>query len=606
MTSENSDLAFETNFTQKLCEAVATPRALSVWLCMKYAQHDELLRFETEPRHYNCAGNFADDYLVTQVMRKSVNLQLGTDPASEALKSWLHCHESNRETNDRFELTDYVDHPSWWLAFVKYLGRILGPLGPSELNSIFELGRHGPGAVAGVKGGVAVESDKFDKTASCSEALLPFAEAIMGPAWFKYRDGFKNPIVACNWGKFFTVLKNALIDRCCETGPTVNIFGQLGLGVHLRGRLRIFGVDLQDQGLNQFLASKAQEWHLATIDLRTASELMATEPLRQAMPDRWFHLFDLLRTNETKVELNGRTVLVKQHKFCAMGNGFTFPLQTAVFLSVVRAIVPASEHGLTTCYGDDIICPQKYAKDVCTALEYLGFRVNNRKSFLAGRFFESCGTDWFDSQNVRPFYLRRQNEFRPIPYSISAVNSLRRWIDRRKSLTGACPDVQARLERLWQLSIHSVPALWRLPVPVSLGDAGITMTLQQALAWPKSPVRALCDLQAVPGSFDCLGKPLSCVGWEGYAVKYVRTRVNSLDKITYGVLLSRLNRLAFKPSHDFGEAIHTDKDTDAYWASMLIWARDSAGSLPFSLGREPVRGLYGKPKLGWTTVNSWS
>jgi hypothetical protein len=42
---------------------------------------------------------------------------------------------------------------------------------------------------------------------------------------------------------------------------------------------------------------------------------------------------------------------------------------------------------------------------VLEVLRYFGFRHNPEKTFLFGQFRESCGTDWYCGQDIRPVYL---------------------------------------------------------------------------------------------------------------------------------------------------------------------------------------------------------
>jgi hypothetical protein len=84
-------------------------------------------------------------------------------------------------------------------------------------------------------------------------------------------------------------------------------------------------------------------------------------------------------------------------KFSSMGNGYTFELESTIFAGCVFACVPPSRWDDCSVYGDDLIVPQKYADRLVDCLETFGFKVNHKKSCLAGRFFESCGTDWFDN-----------------------------------------------------------------------------------------------------------------------------------------------------------------------------------------------------------------
>jgi hypothetical protein len=56
-------------------------------------------------------------------------------------------------------------------------------------------------------------------------------------------------------------------------------------------------------------------------------------------------------------------------------------------------------------YGDDIIVRQSDALVVLELLKFIGFKSNPEKTYLVGRFRESCGTDWYCGQDVRPAYL---------------------------------------------------------------------------------------------------------------------------------------------------------------------------------------------------------
>lgn len=55
--------------TSKLCEAIDTPRALTVFLLLKYKEWDQLLELETDPSDYLDAESFRDDRLVRSVLK---------------------------------------------------------------------------------------------------------------------------------------------------------------------------------------------------------------------------------------------------------------------------------------------------------------------------------------------------------------------------------------------------------------------------------------------------------------------------------------------------------------------------------------------------------
>jgi hypothetical protein len=89
-----------------------------------------------------------------------------------------------------------------------------------------------------------------------------------------------------------------------------------------------------------------------------------------------------------------------------MGNGFTFPLESLIFWAITCVACGTKARDSVTVFGDDIICPASYIDDVTKALELCGFSVNLKKSYWDGPFRESCGCDYFNGINIRPFYQK--------------------------------------------------------------------------------------------------------------------------------------------------------------------------------------------------------
>jgi hypothetical protein len=113
-----------------------------------------------------------------------------------------------------------------------------------------------------------------------------------------------------------------------------------------------------------------------------------------------------------------------------MGNGFTFPLQTIIFASAVRAVYqmmgldsfcPRTQFGV---FGDDIIVKKEAYAFLIRSLSKLGFKVNDDKSFNTGPFRESCGYDWYNGHFVRGVYIRSLETASDV---YSAINRLNRW-----------------------------------------------------------------------------------------------------------------------------------------------------------------------------------
>jgi hypothetical protein len=202
------------------------------------------------------------------------------------------------------------------------------------------------------------------------------------------------------------VPKTAKTHRSIAVEPFLNGFVQKGIDQHLRDCLRRIGIDLSDQAHNQSLArlgSVQKSNPYCTIDLSAASDSLSTEAVRLLLPPEWFEFLNDVRASQFM--LPDGTVH-QYEKFCSMGNGFCFPLQTLVFASICHACAMlCGDSDDFSVYGDDIIVRQNIALLVVETLRDLGFRTNVDKTFITGPFRESCGADWYEGRDVRPVYL---------------------------------------------------------------------------------------------------------------------------------------------------------------------------------------------------------
>jgi hypothetical protein len=124
-----------------------------------------------------------------------------------------------------------------------------------------------------------------------------------------------------------------------------------------------------------------------------------------------------------------------------MGNGFTFPLQTAIFAAAAAAAVSQDDDilampkawseynigGLYSVFGDDIVVSSKASSRLLWLLKTLGFRPNPEKCFTSGWFRESCGFDMYQGFNVRPFFLK---DFKTEQDLLVCFNGLVDWSAR--------------------------------------------------------------------------------------------------------------------------------------------------------------------------------
>lgn len=210
-------------------------------------------------------------------------------------------------------------------------------------------------------------------------------------------------------------VKNSDESRTICTEPVLQMLFQLAAGAIIEeALLREFRIDLSRQpALNAELARVGSiDGAFGTIDLTSASDMMALTLCKAKMPDYLYRLFLKLRSPETKLP-NGQWI--KLEMMSSMGNGFTFPLQTYLFASVVMACYRVL--GLKAKYrrgtpanfgvfGDDIVVEKSAYEFVTWTLERYGFLVNRAKSFNSGPFRESCGKDYFNGHDIRGVYLK--------------------------------------------------------------------------------------------------------------------------------------------------------------------------------------------------------
>lgn len=194
-------------------------------------------------------------------------------------------------------------------------------------------------------------------------------------------------------------------------------------------------LDLTDQSKNQVLALEgSRDNTYATIDLKSASDLLSNELVMAVFSrHQWFSEL-LVRCRSSSVERATRSLSLK--KYAGMGNATTFPIQSIVFAVIAIASILERDGKSVTyrevmrvsrtvrCYGDDIICRTSDADCVVLGLQSVGLRINTKKSYLSGRFRESCGTDAYAGVDITPTKLRFFPEVLPhVPSSLASLVS---------------------------------------------------------------------------------------------------------------------------------------------------------------------------------------
>jgi hypothetical protein len=303
-----------------------------------------------------------------------------------------------------------------------------------SFEQFFARGRFGPGAsLKSVGTDFYSKVGSSDLTATSSIFFRMYRSYIANrPGWrgaefFRTAAGFGDRIVTGN--KLAFVPKNVDISRTICVEPSLNMFAQLGLADLIERRLKsLYSIDLTEQPeVNRALARKGSKTgSLITIDLESASDSISLKMIEKNLPRDVVAWLKVLRSPVSET-LQGP---VELRMVSTMGNGFTFPLQTAIFSSVVLAAKrflgrPRTRAGKDwSVFGDDIICSQHDVGAVLSLLRILGFQVNPQKSFFEGPFRESCGHDYYRGHDIRGVYIKSLST---VQDRFVAINRLNDW-----------------------------------------------------------------------------------------------------------------------------------------------------------------------------------
>lgn len=272
--------------------------------------------------------------------------------------------------------------------------------------------------------------------------------------------------VSVNATRLTFAKKNFDISRVINTEASLNMLYQLALGAQIEDCLEEwFNIRLDRQPkIHGHLARLGSIYGShATIDLKSASDLISLEFMRWFLPPVLFRTLTSVRSQYIEFEKdNGRMDKRWLNIFSTMGNGFTFPLQTLIFASIVEAVYESAglpvdnvRYPSFSVFGDDIICVGTAFDSVCQTLEWCGFTVNKLKSFNSGSFRESCGKDYYEGHDVRGVYIKK---FFHETHYYSVFNRLTRWSLRN------CIDLTDILRHIKGLAVFQ-------PVPLDESDS---------------------------------------------------------------------------------------------------------------------------------------
>lgn len=466
-------------YAERMCEAIDTPISLGVYLRLKYGEFDQLAEMSVDPLHYLSHDRFFLDTQAVSILRKWENLPTTFDRERSAIEKFLRseadCHSTNERLLDAAKRRDAERQLSPLACEAYHLARrkIAAILGDVPWLSELPF-RFGPGAAFGVRGDTS-HHKKLHSVPECTFAMMPILGTFLTefPSWFP--EG-SQPVDLVEGSDLTFVPKNAKTHRTICIEPLLNGLYQKGVGSYLRDRLKRWGVNLNDQGVNQRLAGEAYHSRLATIDFESASDTISYALVLDLLPIDWFEFLDVARCPYFRVDGNWYNF----SKFSSMGNAYTFELETLLFFALAISCcevqgVPYSVQGNLHVYGDDVIIPTEAFDLFSEVSSHAGFSVNREKSFATGPFYESCGRDYFEGHDVRPFFLKKDIvTLGDLYYVANFTNAIADQVSGfATALDGDHPRRAERLRALHAWVVGGIPARHRNLVPRGQGDCGL-------------------------------------------------------------------------------------------------------------------------------------
>jgi len=499
--------------------ALNTPRSLTVWLLYSQKEHEQLVSLEVNPNHYIDGESFRNDYLATQFLLKADFLKLPVSKKDAAMQKFHQYEELCGQTNNRFRnlsLDPQYNGPNVWLlnAVKRKIDMILGDFSADEF---VDKANWGPGVTTLLKGEDVSAVTKFQCETGITRDLYSFVEPWFEsayPLWASHLQTLeKSNISGCftfqGGNVIVTVPKNSKTDRVIAIEPGINLFFQKSIGSMIRRRLRRQGVDLNSQTRNQELARRSShDDSLATVDFSSASDSISKSVVEELIPHRWL---TILKATRSTIGMDAGKVLV-WNKFSSMGNGYTFELESLIFYAAAVAVCEMLHQSTTdvSVFGDDVIIPSSCYKLFSSFCAFLGFRVNQQKSFSEGCFRESCGSHYYDSLDCKPIFLKGKL------HNVQALYKLANNIRNLAHRYGSYRSCDVRWLPCWRHLCSRIPRHLRLVISRGIGDVGLI------------------------GNFDEATPSLAERGFEGFLVRAVTEIGVTRDSEGTGMLLARL------------------------------------------------------------------
>lgn len=486
--------------------------------------HKEIAELKINPLDYSDSWRFQRDYAAVNLLRKYPGLRTGINTRDVAMGKFEETEERCASLNFRLArpyLLSKSTQDILWMAR-KECEKVLGKFSWDATEPFLAFG---PGASIGIPRRKSHPYYKIGtKTPTATGEALTVDTAFINsvPLWKKFREtnGIDPKVVAGS--KIVTVPKDARSDRVIAIEPQLNMFFQKGIGGLMRSRLKKAGCDLNNQSVNQRLAFVgSRDESLATIDLSSASDSISRELVEILIPEDWLVALKSVRCVYTSLTSSGDGVSHPHFlsKFSSMGNGYTFELESLLFMTLAKACCRyyGTKDRVVSVYGDDIVISTGVAQQYIDLLAEVGFTTNVEKSYIVGAFRESCGKHFFSGRDVTPFYLKKEVNDRES--LLWLLNSIRRLAYRFVGIGWGCDEA---LLPSWLYCRQLVADRYKLhPIPEGFGDGGVVLDFDEVCPTPN--------------------RQKSWV--EGYTTKHLVRKYTSHQKAGEGLLVLSLHDL---------------------------------------------------------------
>lgn len=454
----------EIRVAHRVLELMDCPRALTVSIMLRHGMGDEIVALRTAPLDYVDRDSFFRAYQSTRLLQKSAWLKTTFDKKKIALQTFWAAEKDCERTNTFFRRI--ADHTASFadcgvradlLSAKRIIRDLLRRFRPSQ--SLDHCG-FGPGADLSTVRGFTAAYNKLATRGTVTREASGLVDFIASHSslcrLFTWELATKSiSIDRVQGNRVAFVPKDCKTDRTIAVEPRWNIFLQKGMGLILRRALKYAGCDLNSQVKNQQLARLgSSDGSYSTLDLQSASDTVSFELVRFLLPTNWVTFLAKSRSAYFLLDKEWR----RAEKWSSMGNGYTFELESLIFYSICKAVCGEIDFSV---YGDDLVVPTHLQERIVAALKVCGFTLNEKKSFTAGPFRESCGSDFFEGSLVTPIYWKdplTDNGLLRLVNQISVLSS--RWTDT--------PVRDRRFRRLWVDLKNRLPSRYRFYGPPSV------------------------------------------------------------------------------------------------------------------------------------------